>query len=316
MSTTKPILVTGAAGKVGGVGRTVCEMLLERGFEVRAMVRREDDRSAALARMGATLVVGDLRDLGSVHQAIEGCGRVYFGMSVSPAYLEATVNIAAVAKHHGVEAFVNMSQMTVSQMSIHETTPSPQQKLHWLSEQVLSWSGLPVVHVRPTAFLDAFFLLFSAKSVRERSRIALPFGSGKTSPIAAYDVARVVAEILANPAPHIGAIYELTGPRSQDMTAIAKEYSAALGREITYENVPWAPWKQGMLDAGIEMHVVDHLSTMALLNQDNRYDRFTNDVEKVTGQPPMSVREFVSRHSEAFGGMSRERVDGANRQHD
>jgi uncharacterized protein YbjT (DUF2867 family) len=72
-------------------------------------------------------------------------------MSVSAAYLEATVNTAAVARHHGVEAFVNMSQMTVTQMSITETTDSPQHKLHWLSEQALAWSELPVVTVRLNA---------------------------------------------------------------------------------------------------------------------------------------------------------------------
>jgi hypothetical protein len=48
-------------------------------------------------------------------------------MSVSAAYLEATINTAAVARHHDVEAFVNMSQMTLTQMSIMETTDSPQQ---------------------------------------------------------------------------------------------------------------------------------------------------------------------------------------------
>jgi thiosulfate dehydrogenase [quinone] large subunit len=52
-----------------------------------------------------------------------------------------------------------MSQMTVTQMSISETTDSPQHKLHWLAEQALSWSGLPVVTVRPTVFLEGFFLL-------------------------------------------------------------------------------------------------------------------------------------------------------------
>ena len=77
-----------------------------------------------------------------MHRAIEGCARIYFGMSVSADYLTATVNTGAVARHHGVEAFVNMSQMTVTQMSITESTDSPQHKLHWLAEQALAWSGL------------------------------------------------------------------------------------------------------------------------------------------------------------------------------
>src|SRR6516164_10325154 len=134
-SHASPILVTGAAGAVGSIGRNLTAMLLAKGHKVRALVRQEDERADALRRLGAEVVQGDLTDLASMHRAIEGCGRIYFGMSVSAAYLEATINTAAVARHHGVEAFVNMSQMTVSQMSISETTDSPQHKLHWLAEQ-------------------------------------------------------------------------------------------------------------------------------------------------------------------------------------
>src|ERR1700674_3335944 len=158
-----PILVTGAAGAVGGIGRNLTEFLLARGHRVRALVRREDERAEALRRLGAEVVKGDLTDLASMHRAIEGCRRLYFGMSVSPAYLEATINTAAVARHHGVEAFVNMSQMTVTQMSITETTDSPQHKLHWLAEQALSWSGLPVVTGRAAVFFGGLFLQFAAR---------------------------------------------------------------------------------------------------------------------------------------------------------
>ena len=78
-----PILVTGAAGRVGGIGRTVTELLLKQGRLVRAMVRQEDERARALRDMGAEVVVGDLLDLDSMHRAIAGCETMYFGMSVS-----------------------------------------------------------------------------------------------------------------------------------------------------------------------------------------------------------------------------------------
>src|SRR5512145_1261353 len=224
MTDSGSILVTGAAGQLGAVGRTVTRLLLERGLAVRAMVRREDDRSASLRAAGAEVVVGDLLEPADVHRVVSGCRRVYFGMSVSPGYLEATVTMAAVARDVGVDALVNMSQMTVSQMSIHKTTPSRQQRQHWLGEQALAWSGLPVVTIRPTMFLESFFPL-AAASVRDRSRIELPFGRGKTSPVAAADVARVIATVLADPAPNLGCVYELTGPRSQDMHGIAREFS-------------------------------------------------------------------------------------------
>src|SRR5690349_15264770 len=227
-----PILVTGAAGRVGAVGRTVVELLLKERKTVRAMVRTQDERARALRDMGAEVVAGDLLDLDSMHRAIAGCEIMYFGMSVSADYLAATVNVAAVAKHHGVKAFINMSQMTVAQMSITETTASPQQKLHWLAEQALNWSGLPVVHVRPTALFEGSFLILTADSVRRSNQIRLPFGEGKTSPVAVQDVARAIAALLVNPQPHIGKIYHLTGPQSESMAFYANEYSKALGRMI------------------------------------------------------------------------------------
>jgi hypothetical protein len=165
MTDNGPILVTGAAGQLGAVGRTVCGLLLERGLPVRAMVRREDDRAAALRAAGAEVVVGDLLEPADVYRIVTGCRRVYFGMSVSAAYLEATVTMAAVAREIGVDALVNMSQMTVSEMSIQNTTSSGQQRQHWLSEQALAWSGLPVVTIRPTMFLESFFQL-AAPTVR------------------------------------------------------------------------------------------------------------------------------------------------------
>src|SRR5215813_10151283 len=242
-----PILVTGAAGRVGAVGRTVTELLLQHGKAVRAMVHTEDERAQALRDMGAEVVVGDLLDLDAMHKVIAGCEAMYFGLSVSEAYLAATVTAAAVAKHHGVQVFVNMSQMTLAQMSITETTPSPQHKLHWLAEQALNWSGLPVVHVRPTVLLEGFFLIVTPESVRESDQIRLPFGDGKTSPVAVEDVARVIATLLADPRPHIGKIYHLTGPQSENMNFFAQEYSKALDRTVTYQDIPVEPWRDGLL---------------------------------------------------------------------
>ena len=202
------ILVTGAAGQLGSVGRTVTGLLLDRGFSVRAMVRREDERAASLRAAGAQIVVGDLLEPGDVYRAVSGCSRVYFSMSVNAGYLEAALTMTAVAREAGVSALVNMSQMTVSEMSIQNTTPSHQQRQHWLSEQALAWSSLPVVTIRPTMFLESFLQL-AAPSVRSRDCIELPFGRGKTSPVAAADVAQVVAAVLTDPVPHPGLMYQL-----------------------------------------------------------------------------------------------------------
>jgi uncharacterized protein YbjT (DUF2867 family) len=234
---------------------------------------------------------------------LNGCRRIYFGMSVSARYLEATVTAAAVARQRGdLEVFVNISQMMVSQMSLTEMTDSPQQRQHWLGEQVLNWSGLPVVHVRATVFLqNPFFSAWAAESIARDSTIRLPFGAGRTSPIDARDVAEVIATVLACPAGHIGKVYELTGPRSQDMAAHAAEYSEALGRTISYVDVPLEQWRdQELSSRNLNTHVYEHLLIMARLHGANRYDRFTHDVEAITGRAAASTRDYVSRHAELF----------------
>ena len=301
MADDGPILVTGAAGQLGAVGRTVTSLLIERGLPVRAMVRREDERAAALRAVGAEVVIGDLLEPADVYRLVVDCRRVYFGMSVSDGYLEATATMATVARQVGVKALVNMSQMTVSQMSVQNTTPSRQQRQHWLAEQALAWSGLPVVTIRPTMFLESFIPL-AAPSVRDRSRIELPFGRGKTSPVAATDVARVVTAVLADPEPHVGRIYELTGPRSLDMDEVAAEYSKALNREITYSDIAPEDWERALRSAALPEHLIQHLVTMGELHRAGRYDRLTDGVERLTGRPALSVRDFVTLHADTFGG--------------
>lgn len=295
-----PILVTGAAGDVGAIGRNLTAMLIARGHQVRALVRREDERAEHLRALGAEVVQGDLTDLASMQRVIEGTRRIYFGMSISPSYLEAAINVAAVARHHGVEALVNMSQMTVTQMSITQTTDSPQHKLHWLAEQALAWSGLPVVTMRPTVFLEGFFLRLAAAGVRERDELALPLGDSRTSPISAVDVARAVSVVLDDPAPHIGQVYNLTGYESADLTRHAQAFSEALGRTIRYRDVPIAQWSDAIRQAGVPAHLLSHLAVMADLHAQGRYDRMTDDYLTLTGEKPTSMVEFVKRNAAAF----------------
>jgi NAD(P)H dehydrogenase (quinone) len=290
----RPVLVTGAAGDVGS---KVAGRLSGLGVPVRALVHSDDDRAAALRAMGGVQVVlGDLTRAPDVVAAIDDCRRLYFGMSVSPSYLEAAATVAVAARSNGsVELLINMSQMTVSQMGISSTTESRQQRLHWLAEQVLDWSGLPVTHIRPTVFMEnPLFSMLAAASIRRDGTIRLPFGSARTSPVAARDVADVVARLLTDPPRPIKHVYELTGAASRDMTAIAAELSAASGRPITYADVPYQDWlEKSLKPLGLPLHVQDHIATMARLHKDNRYDRATSDIADLLGHPPSGLDSFV-----------------------
>jgi uncharacterized protein YbjT (DUF2867 family) len=300
MVTSNLVLIAGA----GGVGRTVLGQLRAQGVPVRAMVRRDDDRAAALRALGAEVVVGDLTRPETVAAALEGVGRMYFAMPVSPDHLLAATVVASVARDYGkLDGLVGLSQMTVSEMTATSTEESHQQRLHWLAEQVLNWSGLPVVHIRPTAFLDTpLFTSLAARSIRENGTLALPFGTGRTSPVAVDDIARVVATVLLDPAPHVGQVYELTGPRSVDMKELAEEFSRALERPVTYVDVPPERWEAELPKLGMPPHLEQHVAVMGRLHRENRYDRTADGVERVTGVPAQTIEAFVAARRDFYLG--------------
>jgi uncharacterized protein YbjT (DUF2867 family) len=302
MTATPTYLVTGAGGGVGGVGRMVVDQLLASGQTVRAMVHHADSRAEALRENGANVVIGDLTDPVAVADALDGVTRLFFSMSVSASYLEATTVVCSLAADMtDLEVLVNMSQMTVSQMTPTSTAESHQQRLHWLAEHVIDWSPIPAVQIRPTVFLEnPLFTILAARSIRERQVLALPFGSGRTSPIAASDVADAVTAVLRNPAEHIGAVYELTGPTILDVDGLAAQYSRALGREINGQRLDFEEWRSQLEDSGLDPHVQEHITTMARLHREDRYNRSTDQVRALTGHAPHSVDDFVRAHRDLF----------------
>jgi uncharacterized protein YbjT (DUF2867 family) len=303
MSKSPTYLVTGAGGGVAGISPQVVTRLRDRGETVRAMVHHDDARADALRTQGADVVVGDLTNPADVFAAMSGVTRMFFNMSVSPDYLQATALACAMATElDNLEVLVNMSQMTVSQMTVTSTEESKQQRLHWLAEHVINWSGIPAVHIRPTVLLEnPLFATLAARSIRETGQLSLPFGTGRTSPIASRDVAEVVTAVLCAPRDHLGAVYELTGPATLDIDELAAQYAQALGRPVSAARPPYEEWQEVLGQVGLPPYVQQHIATMARLHREGRYNRSTHDFEDITGHPPQSAREFLEQHRDLFG---------------
>ncbi len=223
-------LITGAGGGTGGVSRLVIEQLRARGERVRAMVHRDDDRADPLRELGAEVVVGDLTDPQDVVDAMTGADRMFFSMSVSADYLQATAVVAAAAREYGrLETIVNMSQLTVSQMTLTSRDQSRQHRLHWLAEQVLNWSGLPVVHMQADGVSGQSDLHPACRSAAARAkRVGAAVRSGPDLTDRGQRRGPRRLDRAAGSAAHIGAVYELTGPVSLDVHGLAAEYGRAL----------------------------------------------------------------------------------------
>jgi NAD(P)H dehydrogenase (quinone) len=144
--------------------------------------------------------------------------------------VEAGVMFAQAAKEEGLEVIVNMSHKQSRPNARSKATQN-----HWLSEQVFNWSGVPTVHLRVTTFAE--WLLYIAPVIR-KGRYVLPFPKhSRLAPLAASDVALIIAGIIENPSAHVGKAYGLHGPVEFSHEEIAAEVGRVLGKDLPYEQV-------------------------------------------------------------------------------
>ena len=108
------ILVSGATGRTGGAA---IDELLKMGKRVRAYVRSDGEKAAALRARGVEIAVGDFTDIDDIRAAMEGIRSAYFLHPIRPGIISATAYFAQAAKEAGVSAIVNMSQISARRES-------------------------------------------------------------------------------------------------------------------------------------------------------------------------------------------------------
>jgi NAD(P)H dehydrogenase (quinone) len=286
------ILVSGATGRTGG---SAIDALMKTGRHVRAYVRNDDGRADALRKSGVEIAIGDFTDIDTIRSAMEGIRSAYFLHPISPGIVTASVYFAQAAKEAGVGAIVNMSQI-----SARRDSKSHAARDHWVSEQVFNWSGVPTTHLRPTFFADWLVYPQFAKEIWAKKRIEFPF-LGRHAPISTDDQGKVIARILIDPAGHGGKIYKLFGPVEMNHREIASEMSDALGATISFEPLSIEEFRNKMeRDYKFNPFLTQHLVEVAQNHKDGIFSGTNDLVKTITGEPPLSVHEFIGRNRRAF----------------
>ena len=285
------ILVSGATGHTGGAA---IDELLKMGKRVRAYVRSDDERAAALRQRGVDIAVGDFTAIDDIRAAMEGIRSAYFLYPIAPGIISATAYFAQAAKEAGVTAIVNMSQISARRESTSHAAQD-----HWISERLFDWSGVATTHLRPTFFAEWLIYPNFAKEIWAKKKIEFPFENGRHAPISTVDQGRVIAHILANPVGHRGKIYPLHGPLEMNHTEIAAAMSEVLGVKIEYAPTSIEEFKR-KLDRRLPPFLVQHLGEVAQNYRDGIFAGTNDVVEEVTGTPALSVPAFIEKYREAF----------------
>ncbi len=223
------VLVTGATGKIGGA---VAAQLRHRGITTRAMVHRDDARSARLRDLGAEVVVADMFDIQQVTAAVTGVDRVYFNPPYHPHALDSAVTFAVAARRAGVEAVVALGQWLAS-----PDHPSLMTRQAWLTDKLFELlPDTAHVAVDPGYFADNYLQLVPMAA--QLGVLPTPTGMGRNAPPSNEDIARVAVGALLDPHRHDGRAYRPTGPALLSGADIADAVGQALGRRVRHIDIP------------------------------------------------------------------------------
>ena len=288
---TKPrILVTGATGKTGSV---VVTELLKSGYPVRAMVRREDRRSARLKAQGAEIAVADMSDAERVAEALKDVQRAYYCPPFDPYMIQGAVAFTVAAKEAQLEHIVGMTQWLAS-----PSHPSLMTRQHWLVDRLFSMTpGVAHTIVRPGIFADAYLATIGLAAHLG----VFPWfgGNSRNAPPSNEDIARVAVAALTDPARHAGKSYRPTGPELLSSEDMAKAIGRAVGRSVRF--VPTPTWLF-MKSARLGGMPIDLLSNIRYYVDDHRLGAFelgapTTDVLDVTGRSPEDFETIARRYA-------------------
>ena len=293
MTNHKPrILVTAATGKTG---TAVTRQLLDGGYPVTALARREDSRSAALARAGATIVVGDLIEPDDLRRAMEGVQRAYFAAPWAPTQLHGAMNFAVAAADAKLEAVV-----AVTQWLAQPNHPSVATRQSYLTDRIFDWMpGVDTVTVNTGWFADNYMGVLPMAA--QLGIFPFRLGRAKVAPVSSDDIARVAVGALVNPAPHVGRYYRPSGPELLSPDQLAATFGKVFGRSVKYQELSERMFFKAVKSAGLTVHP-HHMAQLRYYIEDYRRGSFSlggvNDtVREVGGAEPEDFETIVRRHA-------------------
>jgi uncharacterized protein YbjT (DUF2867 family) len=280
MNDQKRILVTGANGNLGGAvvralnrgtvkiiaGGTHPEtMQMPQGIEVRKIDYVQPETvAAALREVDGLFLVAPPLD------------------PEAPAKLNPVIDRAKAA---GVRHIILNSALGVDQ---NDAAPLR------VIEKHLMASGLEYTILRPNFFMENFSSGFLAPMIAQGG-IFLAAGEAGTSFISVEDIAAVAAAAFEKEL--FGAEFNLTGPAALDHAQVANIISEVCGRKIQYHALSEEAMLQGARDQGMPEGAVQYMGVLYGAVRSGWLAAVTDDVEKVTGRPPMSFGDFAQKHA-------------------
>ena len=282
------ILVTGATGNVGS---NVVEQLVNRGADVRALVR---DPSKAEFPAGVEVVQGDLLDVDSLRSAMEGASTLFLLNGVVADEFTQALIALNVAREAGIERIVYLS---VIHSDIYVNVPHFAGK--FAVERMIEQMGMSATILRPAYYMDNEITVRDV--VTGYGIYPMPIGDKGLAMIDARDIGEIAAIELVrreqSPTPLPLTRINLVGPDTLTGASAAAIWSDVLGRTIAYPGDDTAGFEQNLRQfmpswMAFDMRLMaERFLTDGMLPEAGDRDRLTT----LLGRPLRSYRDYVAQ---------------------
>lgn len=283
------ILVSGASGTTGG---EVLRQLKAGGFETRA-ITRSPESAKRLEADGHEVVLADLAAPGSLMAAVDGVDAVYVATSASPELPAQEGALAKAAAAAGVERFAKLSAISAS-----ADTPLQLARMHHESEVLIRQSLPQATMIRPNGFMQN---TLSWVQQIPGGVVRAPVLDARWSIIDVVDVAAAAVAALTRDG-HAGADYTCTGPEALSPREEIAILAELLGKHLAAEEVPLDAVPGVLESIGMSAWTAERITDLYSQYVQGRFEAVTDDVERATGRPARSYRQFAQDHLAAFGG--------------
>jgi NAD(P)H dehydrogenase (quinone) len=282
-------------GATGNTGRAAVKELRALGESPVCIVRNAEKAREVLGPE-ANFLVAEVHDRAALEKALQGVKRVFVVTGHNPQSGEQQINILEAAKAAGAEYVVKVSGGKAMATADSDT---PVGRGHHAVENAMQQSGLKWVILRPGLFMQN--TLGQAALIKNEGKMALPFPADlPLAFIDTRDAGAVGAHVVRDAQKFAGQTIEYTG-RQSTYADFAKDFSAVLGKHITYIAAPYDAAEKAMKARGLPDWLINHQLVIAKLAAKGDFStEHTKPIKEILGREPITTKQFVQDYKSAF----------------